>query len=70
MSTKIQNVVYRVILERRNFCELREFEFFNSHAWLQQLTSGLLKITGPNVFAPYFSVSALIIKHFGRLFSA
>ncbi len=32
--------------------------------------SGLLKITGPNLFAPYFSVSALIIKQFGRLFSA
>ena len=31
---------------------------------------GLLKITGPNLFAPYFSVSSLIIKQFGRLFSA
>jgi hypothetical protein len=29
-----------------------------------------LKITGPNLFAPYFSVSALINKQFGRLFSA
>jgi hypothetical protein len=27
----------------------------------------LLKITGPNLFGPYFSVSALIIKQFGRL---
>jgi hypothetical protein len=33
-------------------------------------TSGLPKITGPNLFAPRFSVSALIIKQFGRLFSA
>jgi hypothetical protein len=33
-------------------------------------TSGLLKITGPNLFAPYFSASTLIIKQFGRLFSA
>jgi hypothetical protein len=30
----------------------------------------LLKITGPNLFGPYFSVSSLIIKQFGRLFSA
>jgi hypothetical protein len=34
------------------------------------ITSELLKITGPNLFAPYFSVSALKIKQFGRLFSA
>jgi hypothetical protein len=34
------------------------------------ITSGLLKITGPNLLAPLISVSALIIKQFGRLFSA
>ncbi len=34
------------------------------------ITSGLPKITGPNLFEPHFSVSALIIKQFGRLFSA
>ena len=33
-------------------------------------TSGWLKITGPNLLAPVISVSALIIKQFGRLFSA
>jgi len=27
----------------------------------------LPKITGPNLFEPHFSVSALIIKQFGRL---
>jgi hypothetical protein len=33
--------------------------------------SCLLKITGPNLFGPYyFSVSSLIIKQCGRLFSA
>jgi hypothetical protein len=31
-----------------------------------RITSCLLKITGPNLFAPYFSVSSLIIKQFGR----
>jgi hypothetical protein len=31
MSTKIQNVLQR-ILARRNFCQLRECEFFNGHA--------------------------------------
>jgi hypothetical protein len=31
--------------------------------------SALLKITGPNLFGPYFSVSALVIKQFGWLFS-
>jgi hypothetical protein len=30
------------------------------------ITSGLLKTTGPNLFGPYFSVSSLIIKQFGR----
>jgi hypothetical protein len=34
------------------------------------MISGLPKITGPNLFEPHFSVSALIIKQFGRLFSA
>ncbi len=28
------------------------------------------KITGPNLLAPIFSVSALVIKQFGRLFCA
>ena len=32
-----------------------------------EITSGWLKITGPNLFGPYFSVSSLIIKQFGRL---
>jgi hypothetical protein len=35
-----------------------------------QITSCLPKITGPNLFAPYFSLSAIVIKQFGWLFSA
>jgi len=35
-----------------------------------RIASCLPKITGPNLFEPHFSVSALIIKQFGRLFSA
>ena len=48
---------------------LGKMEFFNRHA-LTTIISGLPKITGPNLFEPHFSVSALIIKQFGRLFSA
>jgi len=40
------------------------------HQLANPTVSGLLKITGPNLFAPYFSASTLIIKQFGRLFSA
>jgi len=41
-----------------------------SWALSSPVTSELPKITGPNLFEPHFSVSALIIKQFGRLFSA
>jgi hypothetical protein len=36
----------------------------------KNIATELLKITGPNLFGPYLSVSALIIKQFGWLFSA
>jgi len=58
--------IHNYEVEKVRFAEI-VVDLLQARFWI---VSALLKITGPNLFAPYFSVSALIIKQFGRLFSA